>query len=426
MFSSATNYPVGTNPVCVAAADIDGSGQTDIVVGSFSGNLISALLNTDGGLFGVMTNTSITNGIGYPVSLAAADFNHDNVMDLAVARDFPPAGLGPLTVLLGRGDGSFAWGTNYGSGNYYSVVVGDLNHDNEPDIVVGSNNGRVSVFLGNGDGSFAGPTNYHPGSTTIGWAVALGDFNADNNLDIVVSSFWEKKVFVLTGAGDGTFQITTNYALTSNPEQVVTADANSDGKLDIITVNTSSNSFSVLLGNGDGTFQLLVNYGLGAASQNLTTGDFNGDGFLDLVTANYLTTNVSILLGNGDGTFALATNLPVSSEFRPQSVAVADFDGDGKPDIVAACFQNDPHGVPRQGVASVFHNDTLPALKIKTTNDWLELKWPAWLDYNLECSSNLSVTKSWLPVTNISFLSGSQNILTNYPVSRNFFYRLRK
>jgi hypothetical protein len=410
----------------VAVANVDGSGPVDLIVGTQYRDAIYTLLNTGSGAFNVATNTSVTNGAGYPVSLAAADFNHDDILDLALAREFPPAGIAPVTVLLGRGDGSFVWATNYAPGSYSSIAAGDVNGDQEIDLVAGTDNGQVAVFLGNGDGSFTGPTTYAVGSRTIGWDIVLGDFNGDQKLDIIASGRYDKKVVVLIGSGDGSFQITTNYALTNGPERLVVSDANNDGKLDVIAVNSSSNSISVLLGNRDGTFQSPIDLGLNVPSTSVAIGDFNGDGLPDLITANYLTTNINVLLATGDGRFTPAAQLPLAASLRPQSVAVADFDGDGRPDIVAACFQLDPHAVPRAGVMAVFHNETPPALKIKMAGSLLELNWPAWPGYNLQFSTNLSAPEGWLAVTDVPFLSGNQNVLTVFPDSRSHFYRLQK
>ena len=62
----------------------------------------------------------------------------------------------------------------------------------------------------------------------------------------------------------------------------------------------------------------------------MAVGDFNGDGKLDLVVANRASNNVSVLLGNGNGTFQAAVNYAAGS--KPRSVAVGDFNGDGKLD----------------------------------------------------------------------------------------------
>jgi hypothetical protein len=89
-----------------------------------------------------------------------------------------------------------------------------------------------------------------------------------------------------------------------------------------------------MLGNGDGTFQPLVNYGSGYTYNSIAVGDFNADGRLDVVAADYATNSVSVLLGNGNGTLQAPTNFAVGA--GPISVAVADFNGDGQDDILNA------------------------------------------------------------------------------------------
>ena len=117
---------------------------------------------------------------------------------------------------------------------------------------------------------------------------------------------------------------------------VVTGDFNNDGQLDLIVANNEGDNVSILLGNGDGTFQPAVSYSAGAGTlpDSIAVGDFNGDGKLDLAVASSARGSVSILLGNGDGTFQAAVEyLAVSN---PSSVAVGDFNGDGKLDVVVA------------------------------------------------------------------------------------------
>src|SRR2546429_1076470 len=117
-------------------------------------------------------------------------------------------------------------------------------------------------------------------------------------------------------------------------------DFNGDGKPDLAVANHAcsncssafSGSFSVLLGNGDGTFQSAVNYDAGTDPVSVAVGDFNGDGKPDLAVVNSGSTNVALLLGKGDGTFQSAVNYDTSTS--PNSVAVGDFNGDGKLDLV--------------------------------------------------------------------------------------------
>src|SRR5439155_24546538 len=122
----------------------------------------------------------------------------------------------------------------------------------------------------------------------------------------------------------------------TQPRAVATGDFNSDGKLDLVVVNfgdpsvNNNGSVSILLGNGDGTFQPANNAVAGKNPSSIAVGDFDGDGRLDIVTVNSGNT-VSALLGNGDGTFQAHVDYGTGS--GPDSVAVGDFNADGRPDL---------------------------------------------------------------------------------------------
>jgi hypothetical protein len=129
------------------------------------------------------------------------------------------------------------------------------------------------------------------------------------------------------------FSPAMHYPISTGPQAVEVGDFNGDGKLDLATANVSNNAVSVLLGNGDGTFQPAVNSDTGNYPFSMAVGDFNGDGKLDLVTVNIGDNSVSVLLGNGNGTFQPAADIPLSDGLSLQSVAVGDFNGDGKLDL---------------------------------------------------------------------------------------------
>jgi hypothetical protein len=219
--------------------------------------------------------------------------------------------------------------------------VADVNGNGHPDLVVANNkSGTVSVLLGNGNGTFQSAVNFAVGTTPL--SVAVADVNGDGKPDLVVANYGSNTVSVLVGKGDGTFQAATNFAVGTGPKSAAVADVNGDGRADLVVANygTSSspgNTVSVLLGNADGAFQSAVNYTVGSAPREVAVADVNGDGRPDLLTANYGSNSVSVLLGNGNGTFKSADNYAVGT--APVALAVADVNGDGIPDVVMANFK---------------------------------------------------------------------------------------
>jgi hypothetical protein len=122
------------------------------------------------------------------------------------------------------------------------------------------------------------------------------------------------------------------------PACVQAADFNGDGKMDLAIANNTSGTIAVLLGNGDGTFQAAVTYPVnanGSLPVALAVGDFNGDGKPDIVTVNASSgasqASISVFLNKGDGTFAAAS--VIATPASGQSIAVGDINSDGLQDL---------------------------------------------------------------------------------------------
>src|SRR5207302_966492 len=139
------------------------------------------------------------------ISVAVGDFNGDGRSDLAVAnRGVLVSDPGSISILLGKGDGTFAAAVNYAaSANPYSVAVGDFNGDGKSDLAVANVSGDLSILLGNGDGTFAAAVNYATGRSPV--SVAVGDFNGDGKSDLAVANSDSDNIAILVGNGNGTF-----------------------------------------------------------------------------------------------------------------------------------------------------------------------------------------------------------------------------
>jgi pimeloyl-ACP methyl ester carboxylesterase len=287
---------------------------------------------------------SLLTGSGEPYVVAAADFNGDGKLDLVVGK---VDGSG-VSLFLGNGDGTFGSErllTNQGLSS--SIAIGDINGDGKKDFVLNSsvNNGMIAVFLGNGDGTFTAAPSISI-SISASSVLALGDFNGDGNLDMVATSVSPNHgVYILLGNGDGTFQSPINVGSVVQPYSVAVADFDGDGKLDVAMTDASNQAVAILFGNGDGTFRPQVEFPANGYANSLVAADLNGDGLLDIAVANEGPVGgnaggLSVLLNMGHGTFALPVNYAPGSAFY--SVASDDVNGDGKLDVLVS---NPPNGV---------------------------------------------------------------------------------
>lgn len=279
-------------------------------------------------------------------SFALADMNNDGKVDFVSVDD-----SSDLDVVLGNGDGTFQPAIAYDNVAYGPLAVGDLNGDGRPDVVaIDPFRNYVAVLLGQGDGTLLPAIDYrvpellNPAPSSV----AIADFNGDGKPDLVVANGGSANVGIFLGNGDGTFgepvffgdgDTTVNRGINPANCSVIVADFNGDGHPDLAVVCGGSANIAILLGRGDGTFdpaQFVVTGGALAAG-SLALGDFNGDGKVDLAALDYSSNSAVVILGNGDGTFQTPNRISFSSEYTLGGVsplAVGDLNGDGFADIV--------------------------------------------------------------------------------------------
>jgi uncharacterized protein (TIGR03437 family) len=335
---------------------------------------LSVFLGKGDGTFQSLPPYSLarTSGSLRPAFAAAADLNGDGRADVVAVSQSPDV----VAVALGKGDGTFLPATFFTPGkNSKMAAIGDLNGDGRPDIVVANaggdantDPGSLSIFLSSGGGNFQTPRTVAAGSHPV-W-VAIRDLNGDGKPDLVVSNFGSNLdkdaggIEVLLGNGDGTFKAPVLYPAGFYPASLTVADVDLDGKPDIIAATNNQNFIgrvAVLLGHSDGTFGAATLLTASQPIANIAVGDFNGDGKPDLIVANCCgETDMTYFLGNGDGTFGPETTF--NGGASPSYVATADFNGDGKPDLVMA------NALGPRGFITVLLNATQPPALATLTN----------------------------------------------------------
>jgi len=332
-------------------ADLPGTMARRYIVTNLGGAAYAEIQGNQVSLDSQTTLGNMTTGVDTGAPLLTADFNGDGKRDLAGLNSGSP---GSVYILLGNGNGTLGTAKSYNVGNYPVAMTSlDFNHDGRPDLaVINQVDSTVTVLLDNPDGSmrtagtYTVPGNYGEGQNAT--AIVAADFDGDGNPDLMV--YTEYIGFTLLhGKGDGTFQVLpqkTGYTPHYNPVFLAPGDFNKDGKMDLAAFNDDG-TVAILLNAGDGSFPTQNRYVVGTPlssgvySPAMFATDFNDDGNLDLVFGNGHPDalypgpqSITVLFGNGDGTFQGAA--PAIDAGYPLAMASADFNGDGRRDLVVA------------------------------------------------------------------------------------------
>ncbi|HYU60188.1 MAG TPA: FG-GAP-like repeat-containing protein [Solirubrobacterales bacterium] len=334
-------FQVGNVPR-VAVGDLNQDGNADLVTVNGSDGNVSVLLGDGDGGFapGPSSPFSVGSGPGpVPIAVVIRDLNHDNIPDLAVVNRDQDS----VSVLYGDGTGDFPVTTGpFGVGDFpVSIAAGDFNGDAHVDLVTANaNDNNVSILLGDGSGGFGPPTNVSVGALSAPQSVTVAGLDGDTGVDIATANSGTDNITVLLNNGGGTFAPAPSspFATGLGPMSVIAPDLNHDGRSDLATANQTDGDASVDFGNGSGGFFTATGspYPVGAGPLAIAAGDLNGEGRPELATANTSDGNTTVLQPDPVVGYAPSPGSPFALGNAPASIAIADFDNDGKNDVAAA------------------------------------------------------------------------------------------
>jgi FG-GAP-like repeat/FG-GAP repeat len=361
-YGSGYSFQTVNVPNSIAVADVNGDGVPDLLVATTSdqGNptnpgFANVILGVKASPGTYQKGTQYSTSSDNPSSIAVADLTGSGSLDLVIAS----FSSGSVSIFMhGSTPGSYMPAVTVTTGGLPNqVVIADVNGDGHPDLVLAdsSASGNAIVVLQDpaNPGRFLAPTLLSTGSTSA-TSVAVADLNGDGKPDVVAATSDANGdngavyVFYQSATSPGTFLAASVFPAGAQPQSVRIADLNRDGLPDLAVANlgpgldgTGSAGVSVLLQDAahPGSFLAPVTYATQARAIDVAVGDLNGDGKPDLVVANLgpaPTGSVSVLLQDPahPGVFLSATSY--GGFGQPLSVAIADLNGDGHPDIAVA------------------------------------------------------------------------------------------
>lgn len=332
-FTKGGTFAAGPNPVSAVIGNFSGGAYGDIAVATSTG--VNVLIGNSSATFTTSKSTPYptpSGAYGTGAHIVAADFDKDGKLDVALTAS------NYLYLFWGAGNGTFGSYSAYsthtsGTG---ALVTESINNNGRDDLAVAGSDGSAEILYNTASRVFRATPNTHSPYAT---GIVAADFNGDGKKDVAVvntptcAAPCNGTVSVFPGEGTY-FSGGKTYTIGMHGSAIAVGDINGDGVLDLVVTNATPGDHadtSILLGIKGGGFQPARNITLGSLSNDAFLVDMNGDGKLDLVEDG------GVALGDGKGDFGSLTPFPDGIGFPANitNIAVADFNGDGHPDVVA-------------------------------------------------------------------------------------------
>jgi len=288
----------------------------------------------------------------YPESqVLTGDFNGDGKTDV-LSIDMPASGAGPYGIWVGLSDGqqlaTSRWATWVAS-RRLTVLTGDFNGDGKTDILL-SDPGRPGLWVGLSDGRSFTFREWAPQPVEAEWRVLVGDFNGDRRTDVLIvevprtgTESRSLRVGLSDGNGRFVFDPTPWASWDTNRDiKLLVGDFNGDGKADVMKFDVPSSGTATLglwVGLSDGSRFTTSEWARWETYREMKVlvGDFNGDGKADVMKFDVPSSgnaSLGLWVGLSDGSRFATSEWARWDSYRDAKVLAADFDGDGKTDVM--------------------------------------------------------------------------------------------
>jgi uncharacterized delta-60 repeat protein len=363
-FDTQLVLQAGSGPIKVVIADLDGDGKPDLIVANDYGNTISLYRNisTNGSLtagsFAPRVDLVTLPGSYSPYGLAVADVDGDGKLDIIVS-DYDESIVSVYRNTCTPGNissNSFATRVDFATGAQpQGIAVADIDGDGKPDLLVANTgDGTVSILRNTcvvgtlTTISFAPKVDIPTGSGCD--SVAVGDLDGDGKPDVVTANTGNATVSLLRNISmpgsitTNSFAAAVDIPVLSGPIQVAIGDLDGDGKPDLIVAFYLPQTVSVLRNTSTvgslttNSFAPMVDFSLDGRGHMPAIADLDGDGKPDVAVVTELNSLLSIFRNvstpGGFTTNSLAPRVDFSAGYNAWGIAIGDLDGDGRPDIV--------------------------------------------------------------------------------------------